>query len=458
MLFVQFAGYQATEGAQMLIKTICVGALLSVSSAAAVAAVPRASCRKGDKPESGLQGETTQAEVDSGANKLGFNCNTDLVGQNQGEGANWQLAAWKNCAYYDQAIYLQSQMQHPGTVVLDVSDPSNPQVTDYLTTPAMLDPWESLKVNAKRQLLAGDQGTYPNSGPGFAIYDISADCRHPVLKSSVNLPGSFGHTGQWAPDGNTYYITPLRPTPSIIPVDTTDTSNPKEILLWTAPSPYNPILHDLEFSKDGNTASVSMIGGGTRGANGLLVLDVSDVQSRKSNPDIRVLGSVIWDDGSTTAQNALPVTIAGKPYIVFTDEGGLGAAGCSAGKSAHGFPRFIDVSDPKNPTVVSKLMLDVQDPANCSKSVSGIGGTPRGPPNYSCPYCNVNDADNATLMACSCFNAGLRIFDIHDPLSPKEIAYYKPRARGTQVLPGSEYFSFILSGNTSFDQIGRAHV
>src|SRR5712672_393804 len=106
------------------------------------AAVPKAQCRSGDRTESGLQGETTQAEVDSGASKVGFNCNVDLVGSVQGEGANWQLAAFKNCAYYDQSGYALSSMQHPGTAVVDVSDPAHPLITDYLTTPAMLDPWE----------------------------------------------------------------------------------------------------------------------------------------------------------------------------------------------------------------------------------------------------------------------------------------------------------------------------
>ena len=51
-------------------------------------------------------------------------------------------------------------------------------------------------------------------GDGFSVYDISADCKNPgLLKSDVHLPGSFGHSGQWAPDGKTFYITPLRATP-----------------------------------------------------------------------------------------------------------------------------------------------------------------------------------------------------------------------------------------------------
>src|SRR5438105_4042925 len=83
---------------------------------AANAAVPLAHCRKADKTESGLQGEVTAAEVASGKNKVGFNCNVDLVGQYQGEGASWQLTAWKNCAYFDQRK--GSNLATPGTVAV----------------------------------------------------------------------------------------------------------------------------------------------------------------------------------------------------------------------------------------------------------------------------------------------------------------------------------------------------
>src|SRR5438132_6212010 len=119
---------------------------------AAIAVVPRPQCDNLDRAETGMSGETTAAEIASGANKLGFTCNTQVVGQYQGEGASWQLAAWKNCAYFDQR--LNPAEAHPGTVVMDVSDPANPKPTTWLNTPAMLDPWESLKVNPARQLLA----------------------------------------------------------------------------------------------------------------------------------------------------------------------------------------------------------------------------------------------------------------------------------------------------------------
>jgi hypothetical protein len=446
-----------------------------VVGASAHAALPHATCRNGniDRAESGMSGETTKAEIDSGANKLGFNCNVDLVGQYQGEGASWQLTAWKNCAYYDQRLN-PTGLQHPGVVVLDVSDPSHPKQTTWLQEPAMLDPWESLKVNPKRQLLAGAQRpTAPSfPGTGFAIYDISQDCAHPQLKASVNFPGSSGHTGQWAPDGLTYYITPILASPSLEVIDTSDASNPKVIPcapgsygcgtngFFTAPSDIaSPRFHDIEFSKDGNTLYVANFASGAAAAtNGLLILDVSDFQQRKPNPAFRKISNVTWDDGSIAAQNALPITIAGKPYILFTDEAGNQntSNGCPAGKSPNGFPRLIDISDPANPKIVAKLQLDVHDPANCAKYVPDLTTVPTTAPvgglqyGYSCHYCNVDDPDDAHVAACNCFAAGLRIFDISKVNAIHEIGYYKAPAQGTKSFPGSQYSDPRQNGSATF--------
>src|SRR5262249_42067078 len=148
----------------------------------------------------------TDAERDAGIPLQGaVKCNADLVGQYQGEGASWQLTAWKNCAYFDQRHPAEANPSgatetHPGGVVVGVSDPTHPAATTWLTADAMIDPWESVKVNPARQLLgAGQRPQTGGPGDGFAAYDIS-DCKQPVLKSNVHLPGSVGHTGMWAPD------------------------------------------------------------------------------------------------------------------------------------------------------------------------------------------------------------------------------------------------------------------
>jgi uncharacterized protein (TIGR03382 family) len=435
---------------------------------AARAGIPHATCRSTDRPETGMSGETTAAEIAAGAPAQGFKCNTDLIGQYQGEGASWQLTAWKNCAYFDQRNNAQAGSTtetHPGSVVVDVSDPTAPVATAWLADPALIDPWESIKVNHARQLLAGDQRPlsppgYPTSpGDGFSVYDISTDCAHPVKLSSVLLPGSIGHTGQWAPDGKTYYVTPLRTDVGIIAVDVNDPTKPSVIdggiYTFTAAELPKSQLHDTEFSKDGNTAYVTMFGfAATAAQNGLGIIDVSDFQQRRPNPKYRVISFLTWDDGSIGAQDALPITIAGKPYILMADEGGGGIFGsCAQGKSANGFPRLIDISDPTHPTVVSKITLDVADPANCtyitaapvtsSQTTLADGGVQttlsQGFFGHSCHYCNVDDPDDAKVAACNCFAAGFRFFDIHDPANPKEMAYFKPPAQGAKVLPASQY-------------------
>ncbi len=96
----------------------------------------------------------------------------------------------------------------------------------------------------------------------------------------------------------------------------------------------------------------------------------------------------------------------------------------------------------RHPKIIAKLMLQVNDPANCQRLVPAnfrdyCGGGPcpgtnlfpaAGSINYSEERCVANNPMNATMLACSFQNAGLRVFDIRDPFHPKEIAYYKPGA------------------------------
>ena len=58
----------------------------------------------------------------SGANKTPYNCNMDLVGNCPGEGAEWQMAWFKDCAYYDTNDVVQ-QTTVRGSPVIDVSNP-----------------------------------------------------------------------------------------------------------------------------------------------------------------------------------------------------------------------------------------------------------------------------------------------------------------------------------------------
>src|SRR3954467_42137 len=99
----------------------------------------KASCATGDNVETGLQGQSTLAERMGGSSAKGINCNLNLVGQFQGEGA-YHAQTWiDTCSYYSTAK--GAGQVHPGVAVIDVSDPTQPQATAYLDTPSMLQTW-----------------------------------------------------------------------------------------------------------------------------------------------------------------------------------------------------------------------------------------------------------------------------------------------------------------------------
>src|SRR5579871_4821857 len=159
--------------------------------------VPKAKCGPEDHPETALQGQVPAPLRMSGFK--GFNCNLELVGTSVGEGASWQHAWFRDreghrCSYYDTASPVDSvppkhQREHLGVVVLDVTHAHKPTPTAYLSTSAMMDPWESLKVNERRKLLGAELSTNAAGDGHLDLYDVADDCTHPQLLSSV-LTGS----------------------------------------------------------------------------------------------------------------------------------------------------------------------------------------------------------------------------------------------------------------------------
>ncbi|HEV3020526.1 MAG TPA: hypothetical protein VGY49_16050, partial [Burkholderiaceae bacterium] len=221
--------------------------------------VPKATCGADDHPETALQGQVPAALRAAGFQ--GFNCNLQLVGQSRGDGANWQSTEFRDeqhhiCAYHGTS-FSTTNRTHLGVPVLDVTDPHDPTPAGYLTTTSMLDPWESLKVNERRQLLAADNGHNGGGGPEVDIYDISGDCRAPQLLATVAVgkaDGStglahpvIGHEGSWAPDGLTYYGGDLR-NAQYYAVDTADPTRPSLIAAWV---PGIANVHGLSISDDG---------------------------------------------------------------------------------------------------------------------------------------------------------------------------------------------------------------
>lgn len=408
--------------------------------------VPRAECGPGSRPETGLQGQVPLADRQSGRSSQGYTCNLDLVGHYGAaegfEGAEWQLTWFDHCAYYDTR--LSGTQSRRGTVVLDVSDPARPKYSTNLTTPAMTDPWESLKVNQERGLLAGVFVADVQGGGFFDVYDVKADCAHPKLLASVAVNG-LGHEGGWAPDGRTYYATGV--TSMVTAIDVADPAAPKPITAFFPPT----AIHGLGVSEDGDRLylahmnpdlATSFVDGSPNhtDANGLGIWDVSAIQARSPLPGARLLGTALWSDGMA-GQHAIPITSAGHPYVVFVDELSQGGA------------RIIDTADEHHPRVISKLKTEIQMPGNLATANADTRRPPLenhglvpGAFGYDAHYCNTDRIHDPTVLACSEFQSGLRVFDIRDVHRPREIAYYNPGGDG-HAAPGS--FGGTYGGYTS---------
>jgi hypothetical protein len=173
---------------------------------------------------------------------------------------------------------------------------------------------------------------------------------------------------------------------------------------------------------------------------------MSDIQFRRPNPQIRIVSRLFWNDQGQ-AEQMLPFFSHGRSYIISTDEsggqGGVGglAAACARGASAYGYSNVIDITDEANPRIVSKIMLEVHDPANCAKFLSEPPEVGGGALDYSTERCNVDRTHNPTMAACGSRGTGTRVYDIRDPLHPVEVAYWKGPAPRTAFLPGSGSWS-----------------
>ena len=373
--------------------------------------VAKAVCQDGDLEETGLQGQVPQTDRESGRTLQGYNCNLERVGHLAGEGAGWQHAWYEDCAYHNQATGNNPPPSNPGVVVVDVSDPANPARATSLSTTGMIDPWESLKVNEQRELLAAVDSRNGNGSAAFDVYEIATDCKQPTLLFSGAVGTAIGHAGNWAPDGRTYYGGQLGNAANFKAMDVTDPANPTLIVQGF------PIgTHDMSVSTDGTRAYFA-----TTSPNSLQILDVSQIHNRTPDPESSIVGFVEWTDGST-AQMTQSVTIQGKKYILFVDEGGYGAA------------RLIDINDETAPFIASKLKLEIHMPENRQAAQADAGSVIFG---YQGHYCTASDGvtdnhtntiENAAIAVCGYFESGLRVFDIRDPYSPKEIAYYIPPA------------------------------
>jgi hypothetical protein len=199
---------------------------------------------------------------------------------------------------------------------------------------------------------------------------------------------------------------------------------------------------------DDGTRGYFMVAGGTE--NGLAIVDLSDIQYRRPDPEIRIVGRTGWTDADFGQINRF-ARIDGHPYVIASDEFGAHPypwESCVNGEAPYGFVHIIDIADEQHPRVVSRIALEVNDPAHCAATLSEQNAGLPLSLMYSSHYCNVDDPQNTTAVACTWVSSGLRIFDVRDPLHPREIAYYNPPARSDTVRGSAPAYEALVGART----------
>ena len=412
---------------------------------------PQLACDSQSLPETGTQGRVPKAEVDSGRASRGYRCNTAQVGM-FGDSGGFRVeryvdAAGHECAYYDTTLLFPTNARNNaaeglGVYALDMTDHSHPVHSATLSTPAMLSPHESLRLNQKRGLLVADMG-YPTFNPGFVdVYDVTQDCRHPVLDSSTPL-GILGHESAFSPDGTVFYVSSTGGH-TLTAVDLTNPKTPS--ILW-ATTAYAP--HGMSVSADGNRLYIA-----DTGLPGLIILDVSKINAHQVNPAVPVVSELSWP-GVSIPQNAIPFSKKGHPYLLEVDEytsstthptqASIQGGGYDPNASV-GAARIIDILDETRPFVVSNLRLAVNQPAERAGDEQNDYGAKSGVQGYAGHYCNVPTAVDPTYVACSFILSGLRVFNIQDVSRPFEMAYFNaPSTAPSPTYAGINGGNFAMS-------------
>lgn len=364
-------------------------------------------------PEPGLQGQVPLENQLLGRTEP-YCRNVRLVGQNdiRNRGANFQMNWYGDYAYVGQAHFADRndpQTDDPrwGTAVIDASDPSAPEVTTVIQTPAHFNTWEAISVSNRRDLLVCSGNTQ-----FMDIHDLS-DPSNPEHLSTVQLPIT-SHGLILSPDGNTAYVNATGDgANSLVAYDISDPSHPESV----ATHPNGG--HDINISFDGTRLYMA--------DTGVVVMDISEVERREFNPEIRRMGQVRTSDISHAGE---VFRKDGREYFITQDEvDGDGGSGGIKGGCPWGFARITDVTDGWAPKEVSQFKLDVNKYTNCHLTQKDAGPNPGALSAlsfYSAHYNGLDRERNPNVAFFSWYGSGLRVVDIRDLEDPAEIAYYNP--------------------------------
>jgi hypothetical protein len=311
---------------------------------------------------------------------------------------------------------------HRGWSILDVTDPSRPEHVAFIPGPE--NTWtiqvqvaEGKMVTALERIAPGWGGQEGSPfSEGFLIWDVSDPRRVRQLghyrthstgtHRNFYDGGHLVHVAGGAPgyDGKIYQI-----------VDITDPANPREISRFWLPEQAEGVpksgarlsLHGPAHV-EGDRAYLPY------GEGGAIIVDISDFR----HP--RLVSQMIFHGLCSRQGIHTYLPLPRRKLALINDE-----AINENGEESLNLAGIVDLKDEKEPRLMSLFPQPTPPREIGLKNFFEKGGR-FGPHNQHHPNHQPCLEDRDDIAYLTYFNAGLRVYDIRDPRTPKEIAYFIP--------------------------------
>jgi len=311
-------------------------------------------------------------------------------------------------------LYIGHMRNPSGTTIVDVADPRAPKVIARIDMPAG---WHSHKVRTSGDIMIvnherigqdGDQ----EFGGGIGVYDVSRPGT-PRLISKWRTGGRGVHRYDF--DGRYAYISPTADGyvgNFVMILDLQDPVSPTEVGRWWIPGQWQAGGEEYPWEDWVAPRCHHPIRRGDRlyvsyWHHGLYILDISDMSRPRAIAAANT--SPVYPHPTHTC---LPMAepVAGRDIMVVADEDV--AKLCPA---APAFAWIYDITVETHPTPIATWQVE------------GLHGNGR--PREPMTGCHQPSERTAgTVIPFAWFSQGMRLVDIADPYSPREVGHYVPDA------------------------------
>ncbi len=330
----------------------------------------------------------------------------------------------------DKWYLYTGHLWHDGWSIVDVTNPADPKYVKFI--PGMPNSWniqvtlhDNLMIGALQPKIASWGGDPKRPGSeGIIIWDIS-DPLNPREVSRWKSGNGGTHRNSY-PGGRFAYLSSGYPGYQggniLVIMDVSDPGNPREVGKWAQPGMNRAAGETLKpntpygfhgpatVSPDGTLLTMAF-------SPGLVILDISNPAAPKEVGRLDFSPPFI-NAGSQSLHSVLPLWDRQMLFVASEASNER----CNEGLN---FAGLVDIKDTTRPRLISLFPLPQPPAGEPYKNFCEKGGR-FGPHNVN-QEIHLPDVEKpGNLIYLTYFNAGLRIFNIKDPLNPVESGWFIP--------------------------------